>query len=88
MTKLTKRERGIAAKYRRYERTLNKAKGLYKLADDLLVELAGKVKVGEVERIGAEKGIVVSDEFATATKICAHAFARKWDVKVVPIVPA
>jgi hypothetical protein len=40
MPTLTKRERSIAAKFRRYEATKEKAKSLYDRADGILTEIA------------------------------------------------
>ena len=43
LTKLTKRERSIRAKYRRYVKLVEAAKSLYDRADTLLVEIARKM---------------------------------------------
>ena len=44
MSALTKRERSIAAKFRRYERTKEKAKTLYDRADGILTEIARQLE--------------------------------------------
>jgi len=44
MPELTKRERSIAAKFRRYERTKELAKALYDRADGILTEIARELE--------------------------------------------
>ena len=44
MSGLTKRERSIAAKFRRYERTKEQAKLLYDKADGILTEIARQLE--------------------------------------------
>lgn len=44
MAGLSKRERSIAAKFRRYEATKEKAKALYERADGILTEIARQLE--------------------------------------------
>jgi hypothetical protein len=44
MSGLTKRERSIAAKFRRYEKTKEQAKTLYDRADGILTEIARQLE--------------------------------------------
>jgi hypothetical protein len=44
MPRLSKRERSIAAKFRRYEKLKERAKGLYDQADSLLTEIVRQLE--------------------------------------------
>lgn len=44
MPALNKRERSIAAKHRRYEKTLERAKALYDKADAILTDIARQIE--------------------------------------------
>lgn len=65
MPTLTKRERSIAAKYRRMVKAKEKAGAQYDLADRLALDIAKKSK-GEVVRISEGKGILAIDQMQAA----------------------
>ena len=51
MSKLTKRERSIAAKFKRYAATKEQAKSLYDKADGILTEIARLVEGASITRM-------------------------------------
>jgi hypothetical protein len=51
MPRLTKRERSIAAKFRRLEKTLEQAKALYDKADGIKIEIARHVEGAALTRM-------------------------------------
>jgi hypothetical protein len=53
LSKLTKRERSVAAKLKRYETIKNQAKGLYDKADVILGQLALLVEGAQITRARA-----------------------------------
>jgi hypothetical protein len=54
MPPLSKRERSIAAKFRRYENTKNKAKALYDRADSILTEIAQQLEGPKLTKMRAQ----------------------------------
>jgi hypothetical protein len=54
MPPLTKQERSIAAKFRRYEKTKDEAKALYERADAILAEIAREVEGPELTKMRAK----------------------------------
>lgn len=93
MASLTKRERSIAAKYRRIQRAEVRGSAVYSQADSLTLSLARLMKPGQAIRISAEgKGLVLIDQYAEASaksdempKVWAHAAARRWKLKEVTL---
>jgi len=93
---LTKRERSIAAKYRRMLKAKEKAGAQYDLADRLALEIATKSK-GEVVRISESKGIQAIDQMQAAInhpkrkpeqmpKGWAHAAFRQFEIEEVKLL--
>ena len=96
MSGLTKRERSIAAKYRRMLKAKEKAGAQYDLADRLALEIATKSK-GEVVRISESKGIQAIDQMQAAInhpkrkpeqmpKGWAHAAFRQFEIEEVKLL--
>lgn len=54
MPPLSKRERSIAAKFRRYEKAREKAKALYDKADAILTELAQQIEGPKLTKMRAQ----------------------------------
>jgi hypothetical protein len=54
MSGLTKRERSIAAKFRRYESTKEKAKALYDRADGILTDIARSLEGPKLTKMRAQ----------------------------------
>jgi hypothetical protein len=95
MRALSKRERSIAAKYRRMVRVKEKASAQYDLADRLAFQIAQKSK-GEVVRISDTKGIQAVDQMKAAIshpkrkpdqmpKGWAHAAFRQFEIEEVKL---
>jgi hypothetical protein len=95
MRALSKRERSIAAKYRRMLRAKEKAGAQYELADKLAFEIAGKSK-GQVVRISDSKGIQAVDQMQAAIshpkrkpeqmpKGWCHAAFRQFEIEEVKL---
>jgi hypothetical protein len=92
---LTRRERSLAAKYRRMLKAKEKAAVQYELADRLAFEIATKSS-GKLVRISDTKGIQAVDQVRAALqhpkrkldqmpKIWAHAAARLFEIEEVKI---
>lgn len=95
MPALNKRERSIAAKYRRMVRAQEKAGAQYDLADRLALDIAKKSK-GEVVRISDTKGVQAIDQMQAAInhpkrkpedmpKGWAHAAFRQFKIEEVSL---
>ena len=95
MPPLTKRERSIAAKYRRMLKAKEKASAQYDLADRLAFEIAKKSK-GEVVRISEAKGVQAIDQMQAAIehpkrrpeqmpKGWCHAAFRQFEIEEVKL---
>ena len=54
MPPLTKHERSIAAKFRRWEKTKEKAKALYERADGILADIARQVEGPKLTKMRAQ----------------------------------
>lgn len=97
MKPLTKRERSIAAKYRRVLKAEEKAAAQYELADRLKLQIAIKGGAGNTVRISADgKGIEIVDNYQAAIahpkrkpdqmpKAWAHGSVRQFELKEVSI---
>ena len=92
---LTRRERSVAAKYRRLVKAQEKAAAQYDLADRIAFQIAQKSK-GEVVRISETKGIRAIDQMQAAIthpkrkpdqmpKAWAHAAVRQFSIEEVAI---
>ena len=95
MSALTKRERSIAAKYRRMLKAKEKAGAQYELADRLALEIATKTK-GQVVRISEATGIQAIDQMQAAInhpkrkpeqmpKGWCHAAFRQFEIEEVKL---
>jgi hypothetical protein len=85
-SKLTRAQVSIAAKFRRWQKTKARAKALYDRSDRQLVELAGKLKLGELTPINTEgKHIVLLDNFVGKDLVWGHGGVRRWDLEVVDL---
>lgn len=93
--KLTRRERSLAAKYRRMVKAKERAGVQYELADRLALEIATK-SAGKVVRISETLGIQAVDQVKAALehpkrkpeqmpKIWAHAAARLFEIEEVKL---
>lgn len=92
---LTRRERSLAAKYRRLVKAKERAAVQYELADRLAFEIATKTN-GKPIRISDTKAIQVVDQVKAAIehknrradqmpKIWAHAAARLFEIEEVKL---
>ena len=102
MAHLTRRERSIAAKYRKYTRALEQAERFYALADRQLFALAQTLggEHGITARISVDgKGLMLLDNFTAAEtdpkrepeempKAWAHGAVRQFAVKKVNLFKA
>lgn len=100
MAKLTKRERSVAAKYRRYRKVLERAQFFYELADRLAVAIADKLKKQhgtEVRISETGQGIRLVDNYIAAQKhpklmpgqmpkAWAHGSVRQFELEEVKAV--
>jgi hypothetical protein len=93
MASLTKRERSVASKYRKYEKAREEAKRFYDRADRLLVDIARLVRPKMRCRISEDgKELVVTDLAAEAAKAedqaiigWGHGAVRHYEVKAVKL---
>lgn len=60
MPPLTKRERSIAAKFRKWEQTKEKAKALYDKADGILTEIAQQLEGPKLTKMRADLATLAS----------------------------
>ena len=92
---LTKRERSLASKYRRFLKAQEKASAQYDLADRLAFDIA-RTSQGQVIRISETKGIQAIDQMQAAIahpkrkadempKGWAHAAFRQFKIEEVSI---
>ena len=85
---LTKRERSVAAKFRRYERARAQAKKFYDRADTILADLASQLKVKGKSRLSDEGKTLVLHDLASGDSVIVgwgHGAVRRWELKVVEL---
>jgi hypothetical protein len=94
---LTRRERSIAAKYKKFLRAQARASGQYELADRLALQIAKDLGGdGKTARIAIDgRGIQVIDNYQAAIakakatgimpKVWAHAAGRQYELKEVSV---
>jgi hypothetical protein len=86
MASLTKRERSIAAKFRRYEKAKETAKKFYDRADALLLEIAKGIKPKTFVRIRDDgRQLHLREASADERGILGwgHGAVRQYDLKTV-----
>jgi len=84
--KLTRRQASIAAKFRRWQKTLGRAKSLYGRADRILVELAAQLEVDKPSPINSTgKHVVLRDNFAGKEVVWGHGGVRHWDLETLDL---
>lgn len=86
MTALTKRERSIASKYRKYEKAKEQAKKFYDRADRLLGEIAQTIQPKTFAKIREDgRELRLKDNGSGSDLILGwgHGAVRRYDLKVV-----
>ena len=88
MSALTKRERSIASKFRKYEKAREEAKKFYDRADRLLLDIARKIQPKTRCRIRDDgRELVVKDVLAEAGDSVivgwGHGAVRRFELKVI-----
>ncbi len=86
MANLSKRERSVASKYRKYERCGEQAKKFYDRRDRLLAELAIALKPKMRCRITNDGKCLTLIDKGTGDDVIigwGHAAVRRWELKVI-----
>lgn len=87
MAPLTKRERSIASKFRKYEKAREQAKKFYDRADRLLEEIARVIpaKAMYVRILDNGRELHLKDNAANPGTILGwgHGAVRRWELKVI-----
>ena len=84
--KLTRSQASIAAKVKRWQKTLARAKALYDRADRMLIALSTKMKLGVPTPINGEgKHAVLLDNYAGKEIVWGHGGVRRWAIDIVDL---